>query len=190
MVREVLEQEQWGLSQELRQTLLSLSIFQQLDGALLCLLQQPLPKNPVHRRPPRCCELPPVLNPRLYKPFQHGFPRPTPNLTIALASAIPTNLLSTPAFPGFCNEVQTTELPTSSLNSLENLAPPLRLGVSPAQNTHLLSTLGGGGRGGGGGPSPEAYLAGNQQAWLALRLHQHPRWHLPFFSCLRTSPEP
>lgn len=149
VVREVLEQEQWGLSQELRQTLLSLSIFQQLDGALLCLLQQPLPKNPVHRRPPRCC---------------------------------------------LCYEVQTTELPTSSLNSLENLAPPLRLGVSPAQNTHLLSTLGGGGRGGGGGggpgPSPEAYLVGNQQAWLALRLHQHPRWHLPFFSCLRTSPEP
>lgn len=66
VVREVLEQEQWGLSQELRQTLLSLSIFQQLDGALLCLLQQPLPKNPVHRRPPRCCELSPLLNPRLF----------------------------------------------------------------------------------------------------------------------------
>lgn len=127
------------------------------------------------------------------KPFQHCFKRPTSNLTIALASASPTNLPSTPAFPGSCNEVQNTELPTSSLNSLENLAPPLWLGVSPAQNTHLLSTLGGGrggGGGGGGGPSPEAYLVGNQQAWLALRLHQHPRWHLPFFSCLRTSPEP
>nr|XP_048272510.1 coiled-coil domain-containing protein 142 isoform X2 [Myodes glareolus] len=139
VVREVLEQEQWDLSRELRQTLLSLSIFQRLDGALLCLLQQPLPKNPGHRRPSCCC---------------------------------------------FCNEVQTTELPTSSLNSLENLAPPLRPGVSPAQNMHLLSTLG------GGGPSPEAYLAGNQQAWLALRLHPHPRWHLSFLSCLGTSPEP
>jgi hypothetical protein len=132
--------------------------------------------------------------PGFSKPFQGCFRTPTPNLTIALASAFPTNLPSTPAFPGLCYEVQTTELPTSSLNSLENLAPPLRLGVSPAQNTHLLSTLGGGGRGGGGGggpgPSPEAYLVGNQQAWLALRLHQHPRWHLPFFSCLRTSPEP
>lgn len=93
VVREVLEQEQWGLSPELRQTLLSLSIFQQLDGALLCLLQQPLPKNPVQRRPHRCC---------------------------------------------FCNEVQTIELPTSSLNSLESLAPPLRPGVSPAQNTHQI----------------------------------------------------
>lgn len=140
VIREVLEQEQWGLSRELRQTLLSLSIFQRLDGALLCLLQQPLPKNPVHRRTRCCC---------------------------------------------FCNDVQTTELPTSNLNSLESLAPPLRPGVSPAQNMHLLSTLGG-----GGGPSPEAYLAGNQQAWLALRLHQHPRWHLPFLSCLGTSPEP
>ncbi|XP_052576595.1 coiled-coil domain-containing protein 142 isoform X3 [Peromyscus californicus insignis] len=139
VIREVLEQEQWGLSRELRQTLLSLSIFQRLDGALLCLLQQPLPKNPVHRRTRCCC---------------------------------------------FCNDVQTTELPTSNLNSLESLAPPLRPVVSPAQNMHLLSTQG------GGGPSPEAYLAGNQQAWLALRLHQHPRWHLPFLSCLGTSPEP
>ncbi|XP_050020888.1 coiled-coil domain-containing protein 142 isoform X2 [Alexandromys fortis] len=141
VVRAVLEEEQWGLSWELRQTLFSLSIFQRLDGALLCLLQQPLPKNPGHRRPSCCC---------------------------------------------FCNEVQTTELPTSNLNSLENLAPPLRPGVSPAQNMHLRSTLGGG----GGGPSPEAYLAGNQQAWLALRLHPHPRWHLSFLSCLGTSPEP
>ncbi|XP_075839880.1 coiled-coil domain-containing protein 142 [Microtus pennsylvanicus] len=140
VVRAVLEQEQWGLSRELRQTLLSLSIFQRIDGALLCLLQQPLPKNPGHRRPSCCC---------------------------------------------FCNEVQTTELPTSNLNSLENLAPPLRPGVSPAQNMHLQSTLRG-----GGGPSPEAYLAGNQQAWLALRLHPHPRWHLSFLSCLGTSPEP
>ncbi|KAL1768117.1 hypothetical protein HispidOSU_015610 [Sigmodon hispidus] len=139
VVREVLDREQWGLSRELRQTLLSLSIFQRLDGALLCLLQQPLPKNPVHRRPLCCC---------------------------------------------FCNDVQSTELPTSSLNSLESLAPPLRPGVSPTQNMHLLNTLG------GGGPSPEAYLAGNQQAWLALRLHQHPRWNLSFLSCLRTSPEP
>ncbi|CAH7133923.1 coiled-coil domain-containing protein 142 [Phodopus roborovskii] len=139
VVREVLEQEQWGLARELRQTLLSLSIFQRLDGALLCLLQQPLRKGPVRRRPPCCC---------------------------------------------LCNEVP-TELPASSLNGLESLAPPLRPALSSTRNMHLLSTLGG-----GGGPSPEAYLAGNQQAWLALRLHQHPRWHLPFLSCLGTSPEP
>lgn len=126
----------------------------------------------------------PSSTPGFSKPFHHCFKRPTPNLTIDLTSALSANLPSTPAFPGFCNEVQTAELPTSSLNSLESLPPPRRPRISPAPNTHLLSTLG------GGGPSPEAYLAGNQQAWLALRLHQHPRWHLPFFSCLGTSPEP
>uniref|UniRef100_A0A8C6RC13 Coiled-coil domain containing 142 n=1 Tax=Nannospalax galili TaxID=1026970 RepID=A0A8C6RC13_NANGA len=139
VVRELLEEDQWDLSPELRQALLMLSIFQQLDGALLCLLQQPLPKNTVQRRLPCCC---------------------------------------------VCDEIQTTELPTSSLNSLEILAPPLQPEASPAQSAHLLRALG------GGGPSPEAYLVGNQQAWLALRLHQQPRWHLPFISCLGTSPEP
>ncbi|XP_058406848.1 coiled-coil domain-containing protein 142 isoform X2 [Diceros bicornis minor] len=138
VVRELLEEEQWGLSPELRQTLLMLSIFQQLDGALLCLLQQPLPKTRGHRWPPCCCA---------------------------------------------CNEVQTMELPSSSLNSLESLEPPLQPGAPPTQTAQLLSTLW------GGGPSPEAYLVGNQQAWLALRQHQHPRWHLPFLSCLGTSSE-
>ncbi|XP_062065679.1 coiled-coil domain-containing protein 142 [Lepus europaeus] len=138
VVRELLEEEQWGLSPELRQSLFMLSIFQQLDGALLCLLQQPPPKTRVHRRSPWCCA---------------------------------------------CNDVQTTELPSSSLNSLESLEPPLRSGALPAQTAQLLSTLG------GGGPSPEAYLVGNQQAWLALRQHQHSRWHLPFLSCLGISPE-
>uniref|UniRef100_A0A8C9QCM9 Coiled-coil domain containing 142 n=1 Tax=Spermophilus dauricus TaxID=99837 RepID=A0A8C9QCM9_SPEDA len=138
VVRELLEEEQWGLSLELRQTLFMLSIFQQLDGALLCLLQQPLPKTRVHRRPPCCC---------------------------------------------VCNEVQATEWPSSTLNNLESLEPPLRSGALPAQTNQLLSTLR------GGGPSPEAYLVGNQQAWLALRLNQHPRWQLPFLWCLGTSPE-
>ncbi|KAK1332941.1 hypothetical protein QTO34_006472 [Cnephaeus nilssonii] len=140
VVRELLEEERWGLSPELRQNLLMLSIFQQLDGALLCLLQQPLPKTQVHRRPPCCCA---------------------------------------------CKEVQTSELPSSSLNSLESLEPPLRPGAPPAQTAQLLSMLW------GGGPSPEAYLVGNQQAWLALRQHQRrPWWQLPFLSCLETSPEP
>ncbi|XP_004844730.1 coiled-coil domain-containing protein 142 [Heterocephalus glaber] len=138
VVRELLEEEQWDLSPELRHTLLMLSIFQQLDGALLCLLQQPLPKTRVHRRSPCCC---------------------------------------------VCNEVQTTGLASSSLNSLENLEPPLLPGVPPSQTMPLQSTPG------SGRPSLEAYLVENQQAWLALRQHQHPRWHLPFLSCLGISPE-
>ncbi|KAM6179373.1 coiled-coil domain-containing protein 142 isoform 1-T1 [Erethizon dorsatum] len=137
VVRELLEEEQWDLSPELRQTLLMLSIFQQLEGALLCLLQQPLPKTRVHRRSPCCC---------------------------------------------VCNEVQTTGL-GSSLNSLENLEPSLQPGVPPAPTTQLQSTLG------VGRPSLEAYLVGNQQAWLALRQHQRSHWYLPFLSCLGISPE-
>ncbi|XP_023574205.1 coiled-coil domain-containing protein 142 isoform X2 [Octodon degus] len=138
VVRELLEEEQWDLSPELRQTLLMLSIFQQLDGALLCLLQQPLPKTRVLRRSPCCC---------------------------------------------VCNEVQTMGLASSSLNSLENLEPSLQPGAPLAQTTQLQSTLG------VGRPSLEAYLVGNQQAWLALRQPQRSQWYLLFLSCLGLSPE-
>ncbi|XP_036619451.1 coiled-coil domain-containing protein 142 [Trichosurus vulpecula] len=140
LVRGLLEEEQWGLAPELRQALLTLSVFQRADGALLCLLQQPVPGSRTYRGPPCCCS---------------------------------------------CNKIQTPELPSSSLNSLENLEPPpLRPGVTLVQTAQLLSTLR------GGGPSPEAYLAGSQQAWLALRQHRPLRWHLPSFLCIRTSPEP
>ncbi|XP_004622860.2 coiled-coil domain-containing protein 142 isoform X3 [Sorex araneus] len=138
VVRELLEEERWGVSPELRQTLLMLGIFQRLDGALLCLLQQPLPKARVRRRPSCCCA---------------------------------------------CNEVQTMELPSSNLNSLENLEPPPRPGVTSTQTAQLLGTLR------CGGQSPEVYLVGNQEAWLALRQNQRPRWHLPFLFCLGLSPE-
>lgn len=107
----------------------------------------------------------------------HSYPQS--GFSVPLASHLP----SPPALPGACNEVQTMELPSSSLNSLESLEPPLRPGVFPTQTAQLLSTLW------GGGPSPDAYLVGNQQAWLALRQHQHPRWHLSFLSCLGTSSE-
>lgn len=78
VVLELLEEERWGLSPELRQTLLMLSIFQRLDGALLCLLQQPLPKTRVHRRPPCCCESFPFLNSKLSWPLAQYFMCPIP----------------------------------------------------------------------------------------------------------------
>ncbi|XP_074130345.1 coiled-coil domain-containing protein 142 [Sminthopsis crassicaudata] len=140
VIRSLLEEEQWGLSPELRQALLTLSIFQRADGALLCLLQQPMPRSRSYGGSPCCCT---------------------------------------------CNKIQIPELPSSSLNSLENLEPPsLRPGVTFVQTAQLLSNLR------GGGPNPEAYLAGNQQAWLALRQHRSTRWHLPAFLCMRTTPEP
>lgn len=190
VIQELLEEEQWDLSLELRQTLLLLSIFQQLDGALLCLLQQPMPKARVQRRSPCCCESLPFPTSMLSSPLP-TLCASSPILITDLASVyipaplmpLTSHLASIPALLGVYNEIQTTELPSSSLNSLESLEPPLRPGAPPAQTAQLLSTLW------GGRPTPEAYLVGNQQAWLALRQHQRPRWHLPFLSCLGISPE-
>ncbi|XP_027888147.1 uncharacterized protein ccdc142 isoform X2 [Xiphophorus couchianus] len=58
-VREMIKSDKYDLSAELHQTLLSLSVFQQVDSALLCLLQQPQGK-PYLQRPAwesftRCC---------------------------------------------------------------------------------------------------------------------------------------
>ncbi|XP_058406849.1 coiled-coil domain-containing protein 142 isoform X3 [Diceros bicornis minor] len=102
VVRELLEEEQWGLSPELRQTLLMLSIFQQLDGALLCLLQQPLPKTRGHRWPPCCCESLSLPNSRLFCPWLTTLCAPSPILITDLASASPPPL-QTPAFHSCLN---------------------------------------------------------------------------------------
>ncbi|XP_075004356.1 coiled-coil domain-containing protein 142 isoform X6 [Calonectris borealis] len=53
LVRELVGSERYGLAPETRQSLLSLRIFQQMDGAILCLLQQPggaagVPPRPWH----------------------------------------------------------------------------------------------------------------------------------------------
>ncbi|NXU53504.1 CC142 protein, partial [Turnix velox] len=60
LVRELLGSERYGLAPETRQSLLSLRIFQQMDGAILCLLQQPGGVASVSPRPwhslRHCCE--------------------------------------------------------------------------------------------------------------------------------------
>ncbi|XP_054058338.1 coiled-coil domain-containing protein 142 isoform X2 [Rissa tridactyla] len=53
LVRELVGSERYGLAPETRQSLLSLRVFQQMDGAILCLLQQPgglagVPPRPWH----------------------------------------------------------------------------------------------------------------------------------------------
>ena len=59
-MRELVGSERYGLSPETRQSLLSLRVFQQMDGAILCLLQQPGGAAGVPPRPwqslRRCCE--------------------------------------------------------------------------------------------------------------------------------------
>lgn len=60
LVRELVGSERYGLAPETRQSLLSLRVFQQMDGAILCLLQQPgglagVPPRPWHSLR-HCCE--------------------------------------------------------------------------------------------------------------------------------------
>ncbi|KAG2466221.1 CC142 protein, partial [Polypterus senegalus] len=45
MIRDLLILEEYNLSEEIRQRLLSLRVFHQVDNAILCLLQQPMNKN-------------------------------------------------------------------------------------------------------------------------------------------------
>ncbi|XP_028657436.2 uncharacterized protein ccdc142 isoform X1 [Erpetoichthys calabaricus] len=45
MIRDLLILEEYNLSEEIRQRLLSLRVFHQVDNAILCLLQQPMSKN-------------------------------------------------------------------------------------------------------------------------------------------------
>lgn len=60
LVRELVGSERYGLAPETRQSLLSLRVFQQMDGAILCLLQQPGGVAGGAPRPwhslRRCCE--------------------------------------------------------------------------------------------------------------------------------------
>ena len=59
LVRQLVQCEQYGLEPDTRQALLSLRVFQQMDGAILCLLQQPSGKAylPPHGWPSlrQCC---------------------------------------------------------------------------------------------------------------------------------------
>ncbi|XP_008279120.1 uncharacterized protein ccdc142 isoform X2 [Stegastes partitus] len=58
-IREMIQSDKYGLSTELHQRLLSLRVFQQVDSAVVCLLQQPQAKPYLQPRPwepfTRCC---------------------------------------------------------------------------------------------------------------------------------------
>lgn len=59
-IREMIQSEQFGLSADLHHSLLSLRVFQQVDSAVVCLLQQPQAK--------------PYLQSRAWEPFTHCCP--------------------------------------------------------------------------------------------------------------------
>lgn len=59
-IRDLVRSEEYSLSEELLQKLLSLRVFHQVDNAIVCLLQQPMAK--------------PYLPPRSWEPFRHCCP--------------------------------------------------------------------------------------------------------------------
>ncbi|XP_075583493.1 LOW QUALITY PROTEIN: coiled-coil domain-containing protein 142 [Pelecanus crispus] len=115
LVRELVGSERYGLAPETRQRLLSLRVFQQMDGAILCLLQQPGSDNGARE-------------------------------------------------PGAGNLRGVETLPAAA-------GPPPSL---PGAETPARSRNG----------APESYLSGNQQQWLALRLHRARRWRVPGLACV------
>lgn len=64
-MRELVGSERYGLAPETRQTLLALRVFRQMDGAILCLLQQPGPAPRAWNALRRCCELRPCPDTQL-----------------------------------------------------------------------------------------------------------------------------
>ncbi|XP_059202294.1 uncharacterized protein ccdc142 isoform X2 [Centropristis striata] len=120
-IRELIQSEKFGLSAELHQQLLSLRVFQQVDSAVVCLLQQPQAK--------------PYLQPRAWEPFKRCCPTNSSRDSIdgAVGSSI-TNLRCmegrdlTQSDPS----VVTTDLPpvNPSTPGEPYLAPSLALGVA------------------------------------------------------------
>ncbi|KAK5865278.1 hypothetical protein PBY51_016453 [Eleginops maclovinus] len=79
-IRELIQSDRYGLSAELHQRLLSLRVFQQVDSAVMCLLQQPHAK--------------PYLRPRAWEPFTRCCPASSrDSMDTAVGSSI-TNLRS------------------------------------------------------------------------------------------------
>ncbi|KAK9517517.1 hypothetical protein VZT92_022884 [Zoarces viviparus] len=119
-IRELIQSDQYGLSAELHQRLLSLRVFQQVDSAVVCLLQQPQPK--------------PYLQSRAWEPFKRCCPANSrDSLDAAMGSSI-TNLRCmegedlTQSDPS----VVTADVPPVNPSSPGEpyLAPSLALGVA------------------------------------------------------------
>ncbi|KAM6952568.1 coiled-coil domain-containing protein 142-like [Lycodopsis pacificus] len=119
-IRELIQSDQYGLSAELHQRLLSLRVFQQVDSAVVCLLQQPQAK--------------PYLQSRAWEPFKRCCPANSrDSLDAAMGSSI-TNLRCmegedlTQSDPS----VVTADVPPVNPSSPGEpyLAPSLALGVA------------------------------------------------------------
>ncbi|KAJ4945679.1 hypothetical protein JOQ06_023358 [Pogonophryne albipinna] len=119
-IRELIQSDRYGLSAELHQRLLSLRVFQQVDSAVMCLLQQPQAK--------------PYLRPRAWEPFTRCCPASSRDSMDAAGGSSITNLRSmegeelTPCDPS----VVTSDLPPLNPSSPGEpyLAPSAALGAA------------------------------------------------------------
>ncbi|KAM6362473.1 coiled-coil domain-containing protein 142 isoform 2-T2 [Alca torda] len=212
LVRELVGSERYGLAPETRQSLLSLRVFQQMDGAILCLLQQPggvagVPPRPWHSLR-HCCEsLRGGGKGNGYAWLSHGL-WPSQSPADSRAGVGKRRLGARATSRGGPHQQEGPESPSRTLIPISSPFPGLDNGAHPQEpavgSLHGLETLEvPGGAAAGTPPStpdaevpgrlrsgvPESYLSGSQQQWLSLRLHRARRWRVPGLPCVGNSPE-
>ncbi|XP_031443352.1 uncharacterized protein ccdc142 isoform X1 [Clupea harengus] len=101
LIRDLLGAEEYSLSEELHQTLLALNVFQQVDGAIVCLLQQPMNKPPY------------MMPSRAWEPFRHC----CPSITQVDQAAGSLNNLDSMDVQAACQEGSLTQQAQDSLTS-------------------------------------------------------------------------
>ncbi|XP_078025299.1 uncharacterized protein ccdc142 isoform X2 [Epinephelus lanceolatus] len=119
-IRELIQSDKYGLSAELHQRLLSLRVFQQVDSAVVCLLQQPQAK--------------PYLQSRAWEPFTRCCPANSSRNSIDVVASSITNLRCMEGEDLHQSDPSdvTTDLPPVDPSTPEEpyLAPSVALGVA------------------------------------------------------------
>uniref|UniRef100_UPI00398F7883 uncharacterized protein ccdc142 isoform X4 n=1 Tax=Pristiophorus japonicus TaxID=55135 RepID=UPI00398F7883 len=176
MIREFIRSDECQLSMEIRQALLSLHVFHQVDNAIICLLQQPTRKVyiPSNTWEPfrRCCRI--------------GTERERGPRFAAGAWRRRSGARALTSGPG-SSSTRTVDFSQRSLNSLDSLdlrAERTRAICQPEASTgsELLSKIRATGH-------PESYLAVNQQEWLALRADSNRRRKVLRLPCMNKTQE-
>ncbi|KAK2903775.1 uncharacterized protein ccdc142 [Channa argus] len=123
-IREMIQSDKYGLSAELHQRLLSLRVFQQVDSAVMCLLQQPHNKL--------------YLQPRAWEPFTRCCPANSSraSLETAVGSSI-TNLRSVAGEDLTQDDPSPITTNLSSVDGEHYLAPSVALGAAQQEWLNL-----------------------------------------------------
>uniref|UniRef100_UPI0037E6FEAB uncharacterized protein ccdc142 n=1 Tax=Semicossyphus pulcher TaxID=241346 RepID=UPI0037E6FEAB len=122
-IREMIQSDKYGLSADLHHRLLSLRVFQQVDSAVVCLLQQPQAK--------------PYLQSRAWEPFTHCCPGPAHSSRDSIDSVVGSSITNLRCMEGeelthTDPSVMTSDLPPvdPSTSREPYLAPSAALGAA------------------------------------------------------------